>query len=73
VAVYSSVGTRLGHFETYRALAIAVSLNPFHRTFTCRGILMTKRLLAFAAGFAFATLAQAALPLATALAQTVNP
>jgi outer membrane immunogenic protein len=34
---------------------------------------MIKRLLAFAAGFAFATLVEAALPHATAHAQTYNP
>lgn len=34
---------------------------------------MMKRLLAFAAGFAFATLVEAALPHATAHAQTYNP
>ena len=34
---------------------------------------MIKRLLAFAAGFALATLAEAALPHVTAHAQTYNP
>ena len=34
---------------------------------------MTKRLLAFAAGFALATLAEAALPHATAHTQIYNP